>query len=166
MSTINKAAALRRLFPAAKPFVDYEVCEERVYQDESDREGVPHQEIRNWQLSEPIPDDAALALAAAEEEAAMARAAYVGAVKTEAQRRIVALLGYGFSAPVPPWIVKQTNMLASSLEALLPLLSGEQLVPLAPTLAFWGKVKAIRAFSNWLETQPVDTDIAAAEWPE
>lgn len=96
----------------------------------------------------------------------IARVHYAALVKREAQRRIVAVLGYSLTETVPPWLVKQVNMLASALEALLPLLNEEQLAGIASLRAFWAKVKAIRAFSNWLETQPTETNVSTAEWPE
>lgn len=79
-------------------------------------------------------------------------------IKAEAQKRIITLTGGG-----PYWREKQSNMIARASEinrreflnekdpANNPPLTAQEQAEMAAILAFWDKVKAIRAHSNALE---------------
>lgn len=77
-------------------------------------------------------------------------------IKAEAQRRIVALLGYT-PEQVAQWTAKQINMTAKGAllerKDRLGTITTEELVMLAQLEGFFAKVELIRAFSNSLESQ-------------
>lgn len=87
-------------------------------------------------------------------------------IKAEAQKRIIALTGGG-----QYWREKQANFIARASEinrreflndkdpANNPALTAQEQAELSAILAFWDKVKAIRAHSNGLEADHAEGEV-------
>lgn len=105
---------------------------------------------------------------------ALARASAGDRIRAEAQRRIVLAVGGDPAdrANPPGWLIRQTNLQAAFSELLTlereRALTAEEQAQKRALLALWGRIKAIRAYSNELEaraSQDASVDIQLG-WPE